>query len=95
MFYQLPTPIPMPIILDDGDGVREPLSEATKSMLMNATSAWIIVAVVLFFLVAYAIRRKWIDDDYDTFVIAVLCAFWPITIPGIILKKIYDRIAGF
>jgi hypothetical protein len=91
MFYQIPIPIITPIATNNGNGNASPTDVET---FLTCLGWHCVIAFVLFFGIAYAMRKKWIDDYYDVFLVAIFSAFWEFTILGIILKNIFEKIRG-
>jgi hypothetical protein len=93
MFYQIPTPTPTPIATatNNGNGNMSLMDGETY-----LTCLWwhCVIAFVLFFGIAYAMRKKWtnkwIDDDCDAFRVAIFSAFWEFTILVAIFNAFWE-----
>jgi hypothetical protein len=95
MFYQTPIPIITSVAANNGNGNASLMSGETYLTCLG----WhCFIAFVLFFGIAYAMRKKWtnkwIDDDCDAFLVAIISAFWEICIVGIIFREIFEKIRG-
>jgi hypothetical protein len=97
MFYQIPTFTPTPTATATNNG-NENMSLMDGETYLTCLGWHCVIAFVLFFGIAYAMRKKWtnkwIDDDCDAFLVAIFSAFWEFTILGVILKSIFEKIRG-
>jgi len=91
MFYQIPIPIITSIASNNGNGNASLMYD---EIYLTCLGWHCVIALVLFFGIAYAMRKKWIDEYCDVFLVAIISAFWEFTIPGIILKSIFEKIRG-
>jgi hypothetical protein len=96
MFCQTPIPIITSVAANNGNGNASLMDNETYLTCLG----WhCFIAFVLFFGIAYAMRKKWVnkwigDDDYAFLVAAIFSAFWEICIVVIIFREIFEKIRG-